>query len=40
LSDLGKVLVLLADVILLAQVDEVDNRLSREKEERVDMFNL
>ena len=40
LEHLGKVLVLLADVVLLAKVNEVDDRLSRKKEERVDGFDL
>lgn len=39
-SDLGKVLVLLPNVILLAEVDEVDDGLGREKEERVDDLDL
>ena len=33
-------LVLLADVILFAQVDKVDYRLCREQEERVDDLDL
>ena len=33
-------LVLLSDVVLLAQVDEVDNRLGSEEEKRVDVLNL
>lgn len=40
LGDLGEVLVLLADVISLAEVDEVDNGLSRQEKERVDNLNL
>lgn len=40
LEHLGKVLVLLADVVLLAKVNEVDDRLSRKKEKRVDGFDL
>lgn len=40
LKDLGEVLVLLADVISLAQVDQVHNRLGSEKEQRVDDFDL
>lgn len=40
LRNLGKVLVLLADVVLLAKVDEKDNRLSRKKEEGVDKLDL
>ena len=39
-SNLGKMLVLLADVVLLAQVDKVYNRLSGEKEKRVDVLDL
>jgi len=34
------VLVLLADVVSLAQVDEIDDRLSRQEEERVDNLDL
>lgn len=37
---LGKVLVLLAEVVLLAQVDQVDHRLSCKQEEGVDNFHL
>lgn len=40
LKDLGEVLVLLADVISLAQVDKVHNGLGSEKEQRVDDFDL
>ena len=40
LSNFGKMLVLLADVVLLAQVDEVDDRLGRKEEERVDGLDL
>lgn len=40
LKDLGEVLVLLADVISLAQVDQVHNGLGSEKEQRVDDFDL
>lgn len=40
LSDLGKVLVLLADVVLLTEVDKVDDRLCGKEEKRVDVFNL
>lgn len=40
LDDLGQVLVLLAHVVLLAQIDQVHNRLGREKEERVDDLDL
>lgn len=39
-ENLGKVLVLLTDVVLLAQVDQVDHRLSSKKEERVDDLDL
>lgn len=39
-GDLGQVLVLLADVVSLGQVDEVDNWLGGEEEERVNGFNL
>ena len=37
---LGEVLVLLADVVLLAKVDQVNHRLSSEEEERVNGFDL
>lgn len=40
LEDLGKVLVLLAEIVLLAQVDQVDRRLGCQKEEGVDNFHL
>lgn len=40
LSDLGKVLVLLTDVIPLAKVDEEDNGLSSKKEKGVDDLDL
>jgi hypothetical protein len=33
-------LVLFSDIVLLAQVDEVDNRLGRQEEERVDELDL
>jgi hypothetical protein len=33
-------LILLADVILLAQVDQIDDRLGCEEEKRVDDFDL
>jgi hypothetical protein len=33
-------LVLLADVVLLAEVDEEDDRLGREEEKRVDDLDL
>lgn len=38
--DLGQVLVLLADVVLLAKVDKIYDRLGRQEEQRVDSFNL
>ena len=38
--NLGQVLVLLTDVVSLAQVDQVHNGLGREKEERVNDLNL
>jgi len=40
LSDLGEMFVLLADVVLLAQVDKSNNGLSGEEEERVDVLDL
>lgn len=39
-DDLGKVLVLLADVVSLGQVDEEDDGLSGQEEQRVDNLNL
>ena len=39
-GNLGQVLVLLAYVILLAEIDEIDNRLGRKKEQRVNDFDL
>jgi hypothetical protein len=39
-GNLGQMLVLLANVVLLAQVDEVDDGLGREEEERVDDLDL
>ena len=39
-GNLGEVLVLLPDVVALAQVDEVDNGLGCEEEERVDGLDL
>jgi len=39
-SDAWEMLVLLADVVLLAQVDEVDNWLGGKEEERVDDLDL
>jgi hypothetical protein len=40
LNNLGQVLVLLAKVVLLAEVGQVDNRLGSQKEERVDDLDL
>jgi len=40
LDDLGEVLVLLADVILLTEVDQVDDGLGRQKVEGVDNLDL
>lgn len=40
LGDLGEVLVLLADVVALAEVDEVDDGFCGEEEEGVDYFDL
>lgn len=40
LEQTGKVLVLLADVVLLAQVDKVHDGLGSEQEQRVDGLNL
>jgi hypothetical protein len=40
LRNLGKVLVLFPDVILLRKIDQIDNRLGTEQEERVDDLNL
>lgn len=40
LSDLGQVLVLLAKIVSLAQVAQVDNRLGSKKEKRVDDLDL
>ena len=39
-GDFGKMLVLLADVVLLAEVDEVDHGLGGQQEERVDDLDL
>jgi hypothetical protein len=39
-GDLGEMLVLLADVVLLAQVDKGYDGLSGEEEERVDVLDL
>lgn len=40
LHDLSKMLILLSNVVFLTQVDEVDDRLSCKKEERIDDFDL
>jgi hypothetical protein len=40
LSDLGKMLILLADVVLLAEVDEVDDRLGSKQEKGVNDLDL
>ena len=40
LGDLGEVLVLLADVVAFAEVDEVDDGFGGEEEEGVDYFDL
>jgi len=40
LGNFGEVLVLLSDVVLFAEVDEVDDGLGREEEEGVDDFDL
>jgi hypothetical protein len=39
-GNLGEMLVLLANVVLLAKVDEEDDRLGRKEEERVDNLDL
>jgi hypothetical protein len=39
-DNLGQMLVLLADVVLLAEVNEEDNWLCREEEEWVNVFDL
>lgn len=39
-GDLGEMLVLLADVVFFAEVDEVDDWFSGEEEEGVDDFDL
>lgn len=39
-DDLWQMLVLLPDVILLAEVDEVDDGFGSEEEERVNRFDL
>lgn len=40
LGDLGQVLVLFPDVILLRKIDQIDDGLGAEQEERVDDLNL
>lgn len=40
LRDLSQVLVLLADIVLLGQIDEVDDRLGGQQPQRVDMLDL
>lgn len=40
LSNLGKILVLLADVVPLTEIHQVDDRLGRKEEQRVDHLNL
>ena len=40
LGNLGQMLVLLPDIVLLAEIDEVDDRLGCKKKQRVDDFNL
>lgn len=39
-GNLGQVLVLLAEVVFLAEIDQVDDGLGRQKEERVNYLNL
>lgn len=39
-GNLGQVLVLLAEVVFLAEIDQVDDGLGRQKEERVNHLNL
>lgn len=39
-GNLGQVLVLLAKVVFLAEIDQVDDGLGRQKEERVNYLNL
>ena len=39
-GNFGKVLVLLSNVILFAEVDEVDDRLGSEEKQRIYHFNL
>ena len=40
LGNLWKMLVLLPDVVFLTKIDEVDNRLSSEEEQRIYDFDL
>lgn len=40
LGDLGQMLVLFPDVILLRKIDQIDDGLGAEQEERVDDLNL
>lgn len=40
LGNFGKVLVLLTYIIFLAEVDQIDNRLGREKKEGIYYFDL
>lgn len=40
LGNLRKMLILLTNIVLLAQVDKVDDGFSREQQERVDHFDL
>jgi hypothetical protein len=40
LGNLGEILVLLPDIVLLAEVDKVDHWLCSQKEKRVDDFHL
>ncbi len=40
LGDLWKMLVLLSDVVFLAQIDKVDDRFSAEEEEGIYDFDL
>ena len=40
LGDLWKMLILLSDIVFLTKIDEVDNRLSSEEEQRIYDFDL
>ena len=40
LGNFGEMLVLLPDVVFLAEIDEEDDRLGGKKKERVDNFDL